>query len=78
MKVEMARLFYFAIFAAVVAVLACSGATPTPAPTATPFPTADPYSDSPSNCHTTANGDLYASTNGDPYASTNGDARTAQ
>ena len=42
MKVEMAKLFYFAIFAAVVAVLACSGATPTPVPTATPFPTAVP------------------------------------
>ena len=38
----MRNLLYFAVFAAAVAVLACSGATPTPAPTNTPVPTPVP------------------------------------
>ena len=38
----MSKLLYFLAFAAVVAVLACSGATPTPAPTNTPVPTPVP------------------------------------
>ena len=38
----MGNLLYFAAFAAVVAVLACSSATPTPVPTSTPAPTPVP------------------------------------
>ena len=43
----MAKLFYFAIFAALVAVLACSSETPTPAPANTPIPTQVPTATSP-------------------------------
>ena len=38
----MSNLLYFATFAAVLALLACSGATPTPAPANTPVPTPVP------------------------------------
>lgn len=42
MKGEMSKFFCFAILAALVAAMACSSPTPTPAPTATPIPTAVP------------------------------------
>ena len=76
MKVE--KLFYFAIFAAGGCGLGLFRCDADPGAYRHAVPDCGSYGDSPSDRHTAANGDPYASTYGDSYASTYGDARTAQ